>query len=213
MPNFKEYAKYYDLAHKDKDYKKEADFVYLWANHPKLIVDLGCGTGQHAKYWCKKSRVIGIDDSKEMLRRAYKHKNITYYHDRIEDHAHIAPCITALFNVAGYCYLRKILQTLCQGKGEFFIFDCWIRNGVKPAISVKYMGEFLRVAQPVKIIRNNFTLKIWVFKNLSEPLEETHCIHLYTKPEIRMLCREFGYKIEEMDQTAGWNWWFKLVKL
>lgn len=35
--SFKDYAKYYDLIYKDKDYEKEVDFIenIFWKNKPK----------------------------------------------------------------------------------------------------------------------------------------------------------------------------------
>lgn len=43
--SFKDYAKYYDLIYKDKDYEKEVDFIenIFWKNKPKKILEVGCG--------------------------------------------------------------------------------------------------------------------------------------------------------------------------
>ncbi len=46
------YSEYYDLLYKDKNYKKEADYIASLiktnAPHTKSILELGCGTGKHA---------------------------------------------------------------------------------------------------------------------------------------------------------------------
>ena len=68
MKLFNHYAKYYNLIYQTKDYKKEADFVYNWANKPKTILELGCGTGKHIYYLAPKvEQIIGTDASLDML--------------------------------------------------------------------------------------------------------------------------------------------------
>ena len=48
--SFKDYAEYYDLIYKDKDYEKEVDFIEnaFGENKPKKILE-GCGTGSYTK--------------------------------------------------------------------------------------------------------------------------------------------------------------------
>ena len=52
MNVFQEYARYYDLLYRDKDYEAEARYVdrLIRAHCPEAatILDLGCGTGNHA---------------------------------------------------------------------------------------------------------------------------------------------------------------------
>jgi ubiquinone/menaquinone biosynthesis C-methylase UbiE len=47
------YAQYYDLIYKNKNYKKECDYLEkifrkFLNKKPKTILDLACGTGSHA---------------------------------------------------------------------------------------------------------------------------------------------------------------------
>ncbi len=70
------YAGQYDLLYSDKDYKAECDLLeevfHRYANGPvRTILDLGCGTGNHAFPLARRGyQVTGVDRSEEMLLRA-----------------------------------------------------------------------------------------------------------------------------------------------
>jgi SAM-dependent methyltransferase len=73
---FDELAEYYDILHDDVDYPAECDlletvFSRLLPRPPASVLDLGCGTGNHALILSKRGyRVTGIDSSAAMLRVA-----------------------------------------------------------------------------------------------------------------------------------------------
>jgi SAM-dependent methyltransferase len=72
---FADYAAYYDLLNQDKDYEREADYIYgLLRNHDPScvnILDLGCGTGRHDRLLASKGcRVTGVDMAEKMLSTA-----------------------------------------------------------------------------------------------------------------------------------------------
>lgn len=69
---FNEYASYYDLLYRDKDYESEAAYInsLLQKYRPdaKSILELGCGTGRHASLLAEQGyHVLGLDQSEEML--------------------------------------------------------------------------------------------------------------------------------------------------
>lgn len=72
----KGYADQYDLLYSDKDYEAECDLIEsVFRKHAqvpvKTILDLGCGTGNHAVPLARRGyRVTGVDVSEEMLTRA-----------------------------------------------------------------------------------------------------------------------------------------------
>lgn len=75
MTIFDNYARYYDLLYQDKDYEGEAQFVdrliQTHAPDANTILELGCGTGNHAMLLATAGyRVRGIDLSAEMLEYA-----------------------------------------------------------------------------------------------------------------------------------------------
>jgi len=210
---FKKYAKFYDLAHKNKNYRKEAASIYKWAEFPKHILDLGCGTGQHAKHWAKKISVGAVDKSEEMLKVAHRDRNIKYLCANLKDFVFFSNCAVSLFNVVGYCHLKHILKNSFQRKGAIFIFDCWIPNKTIPKISVRKIKKDWRIVNPVKLTKNKLTLKIRIFKNLSNPIVETHVINLYSLKEIKKLAQKYNYKIDDHKHGKGWQWYFKLKKI
>lgn len=74
---YKKFAEYYDLCYSGKDYAKETNFlqnlIKKYKINGKKILDVGCGTGNHALLLKKKGfDVTGIDLNKEMLKVAKK---------------------------------------------------------------------------------------------------------------------------------------------
>ncbi|MDB4916427.1 MAG: SAM-dependent methyltransferase [Gemmatimonadetes bacterium] len=70
-----DYAQQYDLLYQDKDYDAEVALLErLFTRHAlrgNAVLDLGCGTGQHAIRLAKRGYdVTGVDRSPEMLRIA-----------------------------------------------------------------------------------------------------------------------------------------------
>lgn len=70
-------SKYYDLIYRAKDYKRESTFLKkligkFYNKKQILLLDVGCGTGQHLKYLAKSRnyRLVGLDADPEMLRIA-----------------------------------------------------------------------------------------------------------------------------------------------
>ena len=72
MPVFADYARYYNLLYRDKDYAGETSFALeIFKKQgcvPGIVLDLGCGTGRHALEMSKQGiTVTGVDISKTML--------------------------------------------------------------------------------------------------------------------------------------------------
>lgn len=74
------YSSLYDLLYADKDYESECDFietVFDRFSEKKVerVLDLGCGTGNHAWRLARRGyQVIGVDLSEPMLKIAYQKK-------------------------------------------------------------------------------------------------------------------------------------------
>jgi SAM-dependent methyltransferase len=72
---FNNYARYYDLLYQDKDYSAEAQFIdrliQSQAPNTSAILELGCGTGNHALLLATAGYCVsGVDLSAEMLEYA-----------------------------------------------------------------------------------------------------------------------------------------------
>ena len=178
MGTFGNYSHYYDLLYKDKDYKVEVQYVIkLLKQHVqerKSILELGCGTGQHAFLFAESGyKVHGIDSSKEMLKRAkersgefqvesscvpsFEHGDIRNY--RTENRF---DAVVSLFHVMSYQTANQDLQAAFSTAryhlkaGGIFIFDCWYGPAVlsdRPVVRIKRleneMIKITRIADPV----------------------------------------------------------------
>jgi SAM-dependent methyltransferase len=72
MPVFADYARYYNLLYRDKDYGGETAFVLDMMRQqgcvPRTLLDLGCGTARHAIEMTRRGvQVTGVDISETML--------------------------------------------------------------------------------------------------------------------------------------------------
>ncbi len=77
---YDKFAKYYDIFYKNKNYKKEVDFLINFLNKTDNIIDIGCGTGVHASILINNGfNVDGVDLNKEMLEICKNRVNTNLY--------------------------------------------------------------------------------------------------------------------------------------
>ena len=74
------YSQNYDQFYQDKDYNRECDLIEKIALqgmiNPCDILDLGCGTGGHAKVLADRNHfVLGVDRSESMINIAAKNSS------------------------------------------------------------------------------------------------------------------------------------------
>ena len=173
MNTFGNYAHYYDLLYRDKDYAGEAQFIQKllqnYAPTTQSILELGCGTGAHAALLAKEGyQVHGIDLSADMLRRA----NDRLSHLPRELGARLEfsqgdirtirlnkqfDAVISLFHVISYQITNEDLQAaFATAKahlkpGGVFIFDCWYGPAVlsdRPVVRVKRLED-----EEIRVIR------------------------------------------------------------
>ena len=147
MSNFRQYASYYDLLYRDKDYPAEVDYIdgLLCRFRPgaKHILELGSGTGRHALLLADKGYALHcVDLSEDMVRVARERRhdraassagNISFNQGDIRNYraGRTFDAVIALFHVV--CYQTgngDIIATFNTAaahldKGGIFIFDCW----------------------------------------------------------------------------------------
>lgn len=142
---FEDYANYYDLLYKDKNYEQEVAYIAdllkrVSINEVRSILELGSGTGRHAVLLGHQGlRVMGIERSKEMLNIANSSLPITLK-DKVkfaegdatsfEDKNLYDACLS-LFHVVSYQTsnhdVSRIMATASKHlkTGGLFIFDIW----------------------------------------------------------------------------------------
>jgi SAM-dependent methyltransferase len=174
---FADYARYYNLLYRDKDYAEEAEYVagLIRKFHPsaRSILELGSGTGIHASLLAEKGFTVhGIERSPEMHarsqalaeNRAAGHDRLTFTKGDIREvrlNKHF-DAVIALFHVISYQTtnddVTAAFETARQhlNPGGVFIFDVWYGPAVlteRPEVRIKRMAddqiEITRLAEPV----------------------------------------------------------------
>lgn len=210
---FENYAKYYDLLYKDKDYKKESDFIIsLIKQHSQKknlrILDIGCGTGIHAHYLAEKGyQVTGIDLSKEMIKIAQENKNNKtefYVADATSFNLNTKfDIVLSLFHVVSYQSSNKDISSMFSNvskhieKDGIFIFDFWYAPAVlteQPSVKIKRFEtdeiKVIRIAEPFmdtsyNTVDVNYEIIVTNKKdNQVELIKENHKMRYLSIPEL-----------------------------
>ena len=177
MTVFGDYARYYDLLYRDKDYAGETKFIHgliqKHAPNAGSILELGCGTGKHAELLSKMGyEVLGIDMSREMLVVANRRlsdlgkketKKLSFDQGDIRTYRteRRFDAVISLFHVVSYQTTNKDLRGVFEtakihlNPGGVFIFDCWYGPAVltdRPVVRVKRLEDeaiqVTRIAEP-----------------------------------------------------------------
>lgn len=162
MTQFGNYSKYYDIFYRDKDYEGEARYVLdtLERHKPEAtrILELGCGTGQHAALIAESGLFVhGIDISAAMLERAQS--RLTKLPDKVRERVSFTQgdarkvrvdrrfdAVISLFHVMSYMADAGALEAAFRtaaahlDNGGVFIFDCWYGPAVlsdQPEVRVR----------------------------------------------------------------------------
>jgi len=230
MKNFNLYSKYYDLLYKNKKYKDECNYILTQvAKHgikPKLILELGSGTGSHARYFCKKNnKVIGVELSEEMVKLA-KDKKIVGYEPTVGDIRNFKinkkfNLIVSLFHVISYINdnaslvhsFKNIANHLT--KGGLFVFDVWYAPGVlnlkaEPKIKIIENSKLkiTRFADPIFSLNDNvITVKYDIlihdkFNKTFNTIQELHPMRYFSIPEIDILAKLTGFTIVRVEELV-----------
>jgi SAM-dependent methyltransferase len=225
---FNLYADYYDLLYHDKNYILESNYIHdilkkQNINNNATILELGCGTGNHAielqKYGYK---IHGIDLSVDMIGIANSKSDIIDNKNiflEVRDIRNISlnkkfKVILALFHVVSYINNNEELISLFKNLSNIldddgvFIFDCWYGPGVladMPKVRVKNVKnkkiEMFRIAEPQfqennNVVDVNYTIFV---NNLAcneiSCFKEKHSMRYFFLPELEMMLEITGLKL------------------
>jgi SAM-dependent methyltransferase len=229
MGIFGNYANYYNLLYKDKDYVGEAKFIHeiLQTHAPKAcqILELGCGTGVHAALLAEKGyQVHGVDFSEEMLQQATIHKaeltadiaNKLIFTDEDIQKVRLNKkfdAVLSLFHVISYQVGNKdLVAAFATAKehlevGGVFIFDVWYGPAVlhnPPTFRVKRAQDeqiaITRIAEPV--IHPNDNLVVVNYQIFIENKQSMSICELKETHKMRYL---FKSEIESLSRQFNLN--------
>ncbi len=207
---FGAYSRYYDLLYQDKDYAGEAEYICSlmtkFTDGASDILELGCGTGKHARILSQLGfNVTGIDRSEEMIWEAQSaqtahpraaQSGIAEFQVadaktiRLCDHY---DCVLSLFHVVSYQTsnddVGAILATAAAhlNPNGALIFDIWYGPAVltqTPTVRTKRMKddhcEILRIAEPTIDTNRNIVFvdyTIFVTNNADKMIQKIHETH------------------------------------
>lgn len=149
---FGEYAEYYDLLYRDKDYAREVAFIvqlldkwiHKTANQINIL-DLACGTGRHAQELSLLGyHVDGSDISGDMITLAKERAkslklDIRYYNESFQtcdqisgDYDVVLINFSAINYLTAYSDFSKTMRNIHKllRKGGILVFDFWNGNAV-----------------------------------------------------------------------------------
>ena len=222
------YSQYYDLLYSDKDYKAEVEYINRLikenSTDVETLLDMGCGTGRHAKLLCDKGyKVHGIDLSKDMLkiaenRRKDKEDELSFSHSNIQELNLNKKfnVVVSLFHVISYQNSNnELIKAFEVAKnhlkdGGIFIFDFWYGPAVLtdlPTTRVKRLVnekiKVTRFTEPVifpeeNIVDVNFDVFIEDLdsKEIIEK-EELHKMRYFFDTELDLICKQVGFEIKQ----------------
>jgi SAM-dependent methyltransferase len=221
--SFKEYAAYYDLIYKDKDYEKEVGFIedifgeIFGENEPKKILEVGCGTGNYTKIMVDRGYgVTAVDLSEDMLKLASEKCDCEVVKGDIRDitiNEKFDACI-AMFAVMGYVTKNldiisalNNIHRLLKPKG-IFVFDVWNGLAVLRLLPEQRLKEvendeirIIRFAVPTlrafeHICEVNYKL---IIHNKSDSklkeINEKHVMRFYFPQELKYYLENAGFEV------------------
>jgi SAM-dependent methyltransferase len=220
------YADSYDALYQDKDYSVECDlleqlFKDYCATKVRTILDLGCGTGNHAiPFAARGYEVTGVDRSSEMLDRARQKAGAEGSSDNLRlqcadirdlDLHETFDAVLIMFAVLGYQLSNKdVISTLATARrhltrGGLLIFDVWYGPAVlsnRPSQRIKVVntdhGRILRVSSGTldvtrHLCRVDYLLWVMEENQVVSNTEESHSMRYFFPLELDLFLESTGF--------------------
>lgn len=224
------YANVYDALYHDKDYSAECDMIEdilkRYGESPvRSILDLGCGTGNHAVPFAERGYdVVGVDCSQEMINSAKTKAESKNLHCDF----HLADirqlelnrkfdAVVMMFAVLGYQLENAdVLAALKSARKHLnsrglLIFDVWYGPAVlaqRPAERIKIIltsnnNRILRAASgDLDTLRQICTVRyhLWQLNGniLAAETEEEHHMRFFFSQELELFTQIAGFRLERL---------------
>ena len=224
------YADQYDLLYTDKDYEAECDLieeVFRKYGNEKIatILDLGCGTGNHAIPLARRGyQVTGVDISEDMLTcaraksQSARSEGQSFLHGDVRciDLHQQFDAVLMMFAVLGYQLknddvLAALSCARCHlKKGGLFIFDVWYGPAVlaiRPKDYIKIIpsgdAKIIRAASAQLDVRKQLCRIHYRLWNLARDrvlteTDETHEMRYFFPMEVEFLLKQINFSIQSL---------------
>jgi SAM-dependent methyltransferase len=220
------YADSYDTLYQDKDYSAECDliekqFQEYCTSGVRSVLDLGCGTGNHAVPLAERGyKVTGVDRSPEMIAQAHQKAslpassgNLTLHCTDIRDLnlSQKFDAVLLMFAVLGYQLSNQdVVSTLSTARrhlepGGLLVLDVWYGPAVlfnRPSQRVKVVnsdhGQVLRVSSGTLDTRRHLChvdYLLWILEGnrLVRNAEESHSMRYFFPLELEFFLQSTGF--------------------
>ncbi len=214
-PLYGDLAHFYDAITRPKDYASEVQFLVrvfrqFAKGKVKRVMDVGCGTGTHAKLLASKGyEVTGVDISRSMLAIAREKAPRVKFVRQDMRHLRLSrkfDAITCMYGSISYCEdndeLKRVLQRfyLHLEVGGVLVFDvflkrllrngfCWIDHG--------RMGGAEVTSVSTTFLQKRRALFRWIFfvrkGSRTDVVFDEHRLGLFEEGRIRTLLGEIGF--------------------
>jgi len=223
---FGDYAAYYDLLYRGKNYEAECDFVEeVFRRHaaraPQSVLDIGCGSGNHALPLARRGyAVTGIDASSGMLKLAREKTRasgilIDFHQDDMRSFSlgRTFDAAVCLFAVISYLPSNDDLSAMLANvkrhlaPGGLLVIESW--NGlavmkIGPTDRHKIVNdgklEVVRLVSPElkassHLCRNHYTMLVLENGVLSHTIKETHVMRYLFPQELSYFLTVAGFEV------------------
>lgn len=221
------YAHVYDTLYREKDYPAESALIqrlfrqYHKGTPIRMVLDLGCGTGNHALPLCRAGyQVVGVDCSEDMLAEARRKavelgcREAVFHRADIRSLAlkQVFDAGIMMFAVLGYQLENTdVLAALKTARSHLrddglLLFDVWYGPAVlteRPSQRVKVIptadGQVLRVASGEMDARRHVCTvryQLWELRQrrLVSCIEETHRMRYFFPLELELFLQCAGFR-------------------
>ena len=230
LPPYHGFSKYYDLVFSKADYDADVRAINLILKGCGIqrgkLLDLGCGTGQHAIRLARMGyKVIGIDSSYEMIRKAGEKARSAKVDVEfvVSDMKKFATDerfdgILCLFGSFSHLIKLEDVRTLFLNtsrllrNGGVFIFDFINKDGARrgwkewstwtEGNSILFLLDEFHVKRKEGILSGDYTFIAIRDGKLEDIFKERHTFKLYTREEIGILAGEFKFHLHKFCSTA-----------
>jgi SAM-dependent methyltransferase len=227
MSNFNLYSSYYDLLYKDKDYRSESNYVQQvlkqYLPNCKSLLELGCGTGNHAVHLCANGYTVhGIERSEQMVQEGLQ-KKIEGFNPSQGDITGFKlnktfDAAVSLFHVISYLTENDALLSCFKAvhehlnPGGLFLFDVWYSPAVyfqQPETRIKRLQgngfAATRLAEPVlhtdrNVVDVNYEIIVQQANKESHVFKELHPMRHFSIPEIDLLAKSQGFELIKAEE-------------